>query len=117
MPFVDLPDKNHPAGRTRWWRVDRNYLTTAVVDRQQVATDSSKFLNEPIPANTPIWIDFVGEAYVGEPYRLAPWGTMVRMDNLRSIDWPNHPELHAVNVDEVIDAVQDALEEGDETAA
>ena len=105
VPFVDLKDKNHPAGYTRWWRVDRNYLTIAEVDRQQVATDSSKFLNEPIPANTPIWVDFVGENYEGEPYGLTPWGTMVRMDNLRVIDWPDQPDLHAVDVEQVVDVI------------
>lgn len=111
VPFVDLPDKNHPAGRTRWWRVDRNYITVAEVARQQVATDSSKFLNEPIPAKTPIWVDFAGENYEDEPYGLTPWGTMVRMDNLRVIDWPNQPDLYAVNVNEVIDILEDVLDD------
>lgn len=95
VPFVVLQDKNHKAGYTRWWRVDRNYMTTEEVARQQVATDSSKFLNEPIPANTPIWVEFVGENYKGDPYGLTPWGTMVRMEKLKVIDWPNQPDLHA----------------------
>ena len=99
LPYVRLEDPNHKAGYTTWIRVDRNYRVIERVERQQVATDGSKFLNEPVEKDEVIWIEFAGENWKGDMYGLSPWGTMFRLDNLEPIDWPNQTDLYAVSED------------------
>jgi hypothetical protein len=92
---VRLPDANHPQGFVTWFAVDRMYRTKKDVARQQVATDTSEVINEPVPAGTAIKIDAVGTNYKGDAYGLSPWGTMFRLDDLEPLPWPEMPDLRS----------------------
>lgn len=95
---VRLPDTNHPQGFVTWFAVDRMYRARKDVARQQVATDTSKFINEPVPAGTAIMIDAVGTNYKGDPYGLSPWGTMFKLGDLEPLPWPEMPDLRSSRV-------------------
>ena len=92
---VRLPDTNHPQGFVTWFAVDRMYRAKKDVARQQVATDTSEFINEPVPAGVAIMIDAVETNYKGDAYGLSPWGTMFRLDDLEPLPWPEMPDLRS----------------------
>ena len=92
---VRLPDANHPQGFVTWFAVNRMYRAKTDVARQQVATDDSQFVNEPVPAGTAVMIDAVGTNWEGDAYGLSPWGTMFRLDDLEPLPWPEMADVHS----------------------
>lgn len=80
---VTLPDG------ARWFAVDRMYRVAKDTPRLQYALESSQQIGEPVPAGTVFAVDAIGVNHKGEPYGVTPWNTIVDLDDLELVPWPD----------------------------
>lgn len=80
---VMLPDG------ARWFAVDRMYQVVKETKRLQYALEGSREINEPIPVGTAFGVDAVGVNHKGEAFAITPWETVVDLDDLELVPWPD----------------------------
>lgn len=78
-----------------WYPVFRMYRALEEADRKQLALESARDLNEPVPAGTVAMMDAIGLNSKGDAWLASAWDTMFIAHEWEPVAWPEGPDLQA----------------------